>query len=206
MEPGWQGLAGFRGPQQNPSELSESAYLQIFATKTSFFIIAGKQAICGWQKDLHTHRHVPSNTLFDVKIYMYFGYVLVVRKLSKSGLSNSSTKAGSLKALWKLSESSPKALWKLYESRLYESSKKALRKLSENSLETLRKLYESYLKAGSLKAGWLLLEALKALRKLSENSLETLRKLYESSLKAGSPKALRKQADFCWKPFKSKLT
>ena len=99
MMPGWQRLAGFRGPQQNPSELSESAYLQIFATKRSFFINAGKQAICGWQKDLHTHRHVPSNTLFDVKIYMYFGYVLVVRKLSKSGLSNSSTKAGSLKAL-----------------------------------------------------------------------------------------------------------
>ena len=139
---GWQGLAGFRGPQQNPSELSESAYLQIFATKTSFFIIAGKQAICGWQKDLHTHRHVPSNTLFDVKIYMYFGYVLVVRKLSKSGLSNSSTKAGSLKALWKLSESSLKTLWKLYES--------------------------------STKAIW--------------------------------KRALWKQADFCWKPFKSKLT
>ena len=47
---GWQGLAGFRGPQQNHSELSESAYLQIFATKTSFFTIAGKQAICGCQK------------------------------------------------------------------------------------------------------------------------------------------------------------
>ena len=35
--PGWQGLAGFRAPQQNPSDLSKSAYLQIFATKMSFF-------------------------------------------------------------------------------------------------------------------------------------------------------------------------
>ena len=40
----WQGLTGFRAPQQNPSELS---YLQIFATKTSF---EGKQAICGCQR------------------------------------------------------------------------------------------------------------------------------------------------------------
>ena len=47
--------------------------------------------------------------------------------------------------------------------------------------------------------------SLKALRKLSESSLKTLWKLYESYLNAGSPKALRKQADFCWKPFK-KLT
>ena len=34
---GWQGLVGFRGPQQNPSELSVSVYLQIFATKTPFY-------------------------------------------------------------------------------------------------------------------------------------------------------------------------
>ena len=129
---------------------------------------------------------------------MYFGYVLVVRKLSKSGLSKSSTKA-----LWKLSESSPKALWKLYESRLYESSlkalrKQALRKLSESSPKALRKLSES---------------SLKALRKLSENSLETLRKLYESYLKVGSLKAcwllleaLQKQADFRWKHSQSRMT
>ena len=97
---------------------------------------------------------------------MYFGYVLVVRKLSKS----------STKALWKLSESSPKALWKLYESRLYESSLKALRKqalrklsesspkalwkLSGNSTKALQKLSESRLSKSSPKAGWLLLEAL----------------------------------------------
>ena len=121
---------------------------------------------------------------------MYFGYVLVVRKLSKSGLSKSSTKA-----LWKLSESSPKALWKLYESRLYESSLKALRK------QALRKLSES-----SPKALW----------KLSGNSTKALRKLSESRLSKSSPKAgwllleaLQKQADladFRWKRSQSRMT
>ena len=70
-ESGWQGLAGFRGPQQNPSELSESVYLQIFATKTSFFN-CGKTGHLWLSKDLHTHRRVPSNTLLDVSKHMYF--------------------------------------------------------------------------------------------------------------------------------------
>ena len=34
---GWQKLAGFRRAQNNPSELSLSAYLQNFATKRRFF-------------------------------------------------------------------------------------------------------------------------------------------------------------------------
>ena len=175
-------MAGFRGPQQNPSELSESAYLQIFATKTSFFTIAGKQAICGCQK---TYTHTGT---FPQTPFLMFRYVL-----------------------W-LCTGCTKALQKWALQKLYESSLKALRKLSESSLKTLRKqalrkLPESSTKAGSMKVLRKLSESFpKALRKLSENSLETLQKLYKSSLKAGSPKALRKQADFCWKPFKSKLT
>ena len=110
--PGWQGLAGFRGPQQNPSELSESAYLQIFATKTLFFTIAGKQAICGCQKTC-THTGTFPQTPF-----LMFRYVLWLC-------------TGCTKALQKW------ALQKLYESRLYESSLKALRKLSESSLKAL---------------------------------------------------------------------
>ena len=44
-----------------------AAYLQIFATKMSFFTITGKPAICSRQKTYtYTHRHVPSNTLLDV--------------------------------------------------------------------------------------------------------------------------------------------
>ena len=99
-----------------------------------------------------------------------------LRKISESGLSKSSAKAGSLKAFWKLYKSSPKA-----DSlkTLSESSTKALRMLSESGLS------KSSPKEGSTKALW---------------------KLYKSSPKAGSPKVFRKQADFCWKPFKSKLT
>ena len=59
---GWQGFAGFRALQQNHTDLC----LQIFATKTLIFTIAGKQAICVCEKNLNTHRHVPSNTLLDV--------------------------------------------------------------------------------------------------------------------------------------------
>ena len=69
--------------------------------------------------------------------------------------------------------------------------------LKAGSTKALWKLYESSLKAPSKQA----------LRKHSDISLRALSKLYESFPKAGSPKeALRKQADFYWKPFKSKLT
>ena len=36
-DPGCQGLAGFQQAQNNPSKLSQSAYLQNFATKTFFY-------------------------------------------------------------------------------------------------------------------------------------------------------------------------
>ena len=73
-ESGWQGLAGFRGPQQNPSELSESVYLQIFATET-FFTIAGKQAICGCQK---TYTHARSLKGVWTKLLPYSNFYLEV--------------------------------------------------------------------------------------------------------------------------------
>ena len=126
--PGWQGLAGFRGPQQNPSELSESAYLH-FRDKNVVFIIAGKQAICGCQKTYtHTGRSLKHPFwCFD----MYFGFVLLVRKLSKSGLSKSSTKAGWL-LLEALQEQADLAdfRWKHSQSRMtfVESSMVAIHK------------------------------------------------------------------------------
>ena len=218
-------MAGFRGPQQNPSELSESAYLQIFATKTSFFTIAGKQAICGCQKT-YTHTGTFPQTpflMFRYVLWLCTGCTKALQKWALQKLYESRLYESSLKALRKLSESSLKTLRKQALRKLSESFTKALRKLSKSSLkilrkQALRKLSESSTIAGSTKALQKLSESspkalrklsessLKALRKLSENSLETLRKLYESYLKAGSPKALRKQADFCWNPFKSKLT
>ena len=120
-------------------------------------------------------------------MYFYFSMqkcsestLKALRKLSENRLSKSSPKAGSTKALWKLYKSSLKALRKLSESSTEAGSTKALRKLSENSLEALQKLYESSTKA--------------------------LPKLHESSTKALRKRALQKQTDFCWKPFKSKLT
>ena len=143
-------MVGFRGPQQNPSELSESAYLQIFATKTSFFTIAGKQAICGCQKT-YTHTGTFPQTpflMFRYVLWLCTGCTKALQKWALQKLYESS-----LKALRKLSDSSPKALGKLYESRLYEMSLKALRK------QALRKLYES---------------SPKALRKLSGSSPKAL--------------------------------
>ena len=86
--------------------IAESLGERVFANfrdKNIFFTIAGNRPFVVVKRLTHTHRHVPSNTLFDVEI-LYFGYVLVVQKLSKSGLSKSLTKAGSTKALRKLSE------------------------------------------------------------------------------------------------------
>ena len=146
---GWQGLAGFRGPQQNPSELSESAYLQIFATKTSFFTIAGKQAICGCQKTC-THTGTFPQTpflMFRYVLWLCTGCTKALQKWALQKLYESRLYESSLKALRKLSDSSPKALGKLYESRLYEMSLKALRKLYESSTKALRKLSESPPKA-----------------------------------------------------------
>ena len=88
-------------------------------------------------------------------------------------------------ALWKLS----KTLQKHSESRISKSSLKiiwtpgspiALQKFSKNSPKALQKLFKS-----SLKTPWK-----QALQKLSESS----------------PKVLQKQADFCWKPSKSRMT
>ena len=115
LSQGGRGWLAFGDRSRIPLELSESAYVQIFATKTSCFTIAGKQAT-------HTHRHVPSNTLFSVQICtMYFVIC-----------------TGCTKALQK---------WAL--QKLYKSSLKALRKLFESSLKALRKLSENSTKAGS---------------------------------------------------------
>ena len=77
--------------------------MQIFATKTLFFTIAGKQAICACQKT-YTHTGKLPQTPF-----LMFRYVL-----------------------W-LCTGCTKALQKWALQKLYESSLKALRKLSENS-------------------------------------------------------------------------
>ena len=74
----------------------------------------------------------------------------------------------------------------------YESSLKALQKLSVGSPKAPRK-----------QALWKLSESsLKALRKHAlQSSTKALRKLSQNSLKN-----LWNQSEFCWKPFKSKLT
>ena len=175
-QPGWQGLAGFRGPQQNPSELSESAYLQIFATKTSFFTIAGKQAICGCQKT-YTHTGTFPQTpflMFRYVLWLCTGFTKALQKWALQKLYESS-----LKALRKLSESSLKTLRKQALRKLSESFTKALRKLSKSSLKILRKQALRKLSESSTIAG-----STKALQKLSESSPKALRKLSESSLKA----------------------
>ena len=55
----WQRQAGFRRAQQNPSMLSQTAYLQIFATKTFFFLGLRQFLVVNltMSRDLHIHRH-----------------------------------------------------------------------------------------------------------------------------------------------------
>ena len=120
-----------------------------FRDKNVVFYNCGKTGHLWLSKDLHTHRHVRSNTLFDVEICTLVMYWLY----------ESSPKVGSPKALRKLSESCPKSL----------------QKLSESSLKTLRKLSESSTKAGSAKALRKLSKSSpKALQKLSESSPKAL--------------------------------
>ena len=183
--------------------------LHFFATKTSFFTIGGKQAICGCQK-AYTHTGTFPQTpflMFRYILWLCTGCTKALQKWALWKLFESSTKA-----LWKLSESSLKtlrkqALWKLSESstkagstkalwKLYESSPEALRKLSESSPKALWKLYESRLYESSLKDLRKLSESPpKALRKLSESSPKALWKLSGNSTKAIWKRALQKLSE-----------
>ena len=98
---GWQGLAGFRGPQQNSSELSESAYLQIFATKTSFCTIAGNRPFVVVKRLTHTQARSLKHPFRCLDMYFFFTKLLFYESSLKAlrKLSKSSPKAGSTKAI-----------------------------------------------------------------------------------------------------------
>ena len=148
----------------------------------NMFTIDRKQSICGSQGTLdHTHRHVPSNTLFDVKIYTS---IFQCRHVP----SNAHLDVWICTSIFKCS---PKALWKLSESRLSERSPKNLWKLPK----ALWKLFERSPKASSPKG------SLKALWKLSESRLTFV----ENPSKASwlLLKALPKQEDFRRKLYES---
>ena len=88
-------MAGFRGPQQNPSELSESAYLQIFAKKRRFLQLRENRPFVVVKRLTHTQARSLKHP-FDVKIrtlVMYSGCTKALQKLYESRLCESSPKA-----------------------------------------------------------------------------------------------------------------
>ena len=110
--------------------------------------------------DLNTRRHVPSNTLLDVKICTSFLQSFFFKK-----------------PFWKLSKSTPKAPWKQALRKLSKSSTKALWKLSESSMKF-------FLKAGFLKTGLLLLKARQKQADFRWKLSQSRMTLVESSMKA----------------------